>query len=213
MKRVLLIRHGQTEWNILGRWQGALDVPLNAVGEQQAQTVAAYLKDRPITAVYTSDLARAANTAAAIAAARGLTAQPEMRLRELDLGVFQGLTREEIAAQYPDELAAMQADYMGFVIPQGESRQIMQDRAYEAWQSIVPREAGPEIVMVAHGGTIRVLLMKLFPERDDARHAEIKNTSISTITVVENGTMELTELAATPHLDTIESGRGESANI
>ena len=181
MKRILLIRHGQTDWNIEGRWQGHLDIPLNASGLEQAQALAAHLKDQPITAIYSSDLLRARQTAAPIAKALGLTVQADARLRELNLGSFQGMTNAEISSQYPEQAARMREDYLGFPFPKGESRRTMQQRALAAFREIAAKEPGQEIAIVSHGGTIRVLLMALFEQRDDVRRISLYNTSISTI--------------------------------
>ncbi len=199
MKRILLIRHGQTDWNSEGRWQGHIDIPLNTNGLEQAQALALHLKDHPITAIYSSDLLRARQTAAPIAQALGLTVQADARLRELNLGSFQGLTNAEISSQYPQQAAQMREDYLGFPFPEGESRRTMQQRALATFREIVAKEPGPEIAIVTHGGTIRVLLMALFERRDDIRRISLYNTSICTIEM-EGERVYLSEAAATPHL-------------
>lgn len=199
MKRILLIRHGQTDWNLEQRWQGHLDVPLNEAGREQASRLADYLREREITAVYSSDLVRAITTAAPVAKTHGLTVMPDARLRELNLGIFQGLTTTEINSKYPEESRQMRLDYMGYVIPTGEPRRAMQDRAYAAYREIVAHEHGPEVAVVTHGGTIRVLLLKLFDLDDAMKRISVKNTSITAIDVGENGA-KLVEAAATPHL-------------
>ncbi len=181
MKRILLIRHGETDWNAEQRWQGHLDVPLNQNGLAQVQALAKHLRGRPIRAVYSSDLSRAQATAAPIAETFGLTVKGDPRWRELNLGIFQGLTTSEISRQYPDEARRMHEDYMDYVMPKGEARRAMQARAYAAFGEIVADEAGPEIVVVSHGGTIRVLLMKLFGSGDEIVHKALYNTSISTV--------------------------------
>ncbi len=197
MKRILLIRHGQTDWNVEGRWQGHIDVPLNEVGLEQAKSLAAYLRGHAITAVYSSDLLRAHKTAEGIAAEFGLTVHDDVRLRELNLGAFQGLTTTEINAKYPTAMQEMRDNYLGYVPPNGEARRAMQDRAYAAYQEIIANEKGPEIAMVSHGGTIRVLMLKLFG--DSILHQSVHNTSISTIEA-DGETQRLIEAAVTPHL-------------
>ncbi len=199
MKRILLIRHGQTDWNIEGRWQGYIDIPLNTEGLEQAQALAVYLKDRPITAIYSSDLLRARQTAAPIAKVLGLTVHDDARLRELNLGSYQGLTNAEISSQYPQQAVQMREDYLGFPFPNGESRRMMQQRALAALREIAAEEPGPEIVIITHGGTIRVLLMALFERRDDIRRISLYNTSICTIEMKDER-VYLAEAAATPHL-------------
>ena len=199
MKRILLIRHGQTDWNAEGRWQGQLQVPLNTTGRQQAEALAEYLSDHPIKAVYSSDLSRAHQTAEAVARRHDLSVKNDVRWRELNLGVFQGLTLTEINAKYSEESRQMRENYLDFVVPQGESRRMMMERAYQAFGELVTREAGPEIAVVSHGGTIRVLLLKLFDFDNVLMHKSVHNTSIS---IVEMGGEKprLLETAVTPHL-------------
>jgi alpha-ribazole phosphatase len=206
LKRIYLIRHGETDWNVEGRWQGNLDVPLGEIGHQQAQALAQSLKDRPITAIYSSDLMRAWKTAESLAQAKEMTSHRDARLRELNLGVFQGLTHEEIRMKYSAEDDAMAADYMDYVVPEGESRRAMQERAFEIWHEIVAREPGPEIAVFSHGGTIRMLLMKLFPEEmERLTKVRIFNTSVTTIDT-DGQTLYLVDLANVAHLDGFRHG-------
>src|SRR5574338_121077 len=116
MKRLLLIRHGQTDWNVEGRWQGHLDEPLNAAGVKQAQALGDYLRERPISAVYSSDLGRARVTAERIAEPHGLSVNTDARWREQNLGVFQGLTTSEINGKYPDEMRQLRENYLDFAL-------------------------------------------------------------------------------------------------
>src|ERR1700712_4846322 len=99
-----LIRHGETEWNLNGRWQGHADVPLNAVGRAQAQRLAEHLRAKKMhfDALYSSDLQRAWETASAVGAALGLTPQPLPALREIDVGSWSGLTGSEVIARDRD---------------------------------------------------------------------------------------------------------------
>lgn len=199
-KRIVLIRHGQTDWNIEGRWQGTIDQPLNEEGLAQARILADHLDDRPITAVYSSDLQRAYQTALPLAERKGLTVHTDPRLRELNLGVFQGLTHTEISERYPAEMAAMRDDYMGFVVPGGESRGAMQSRAVAALNDIAAREPGDEIAVITHGGTIRVILLKLLGDDPQVTRVPIGNTSITVLEQNGQGWRVVEETAA-PHLD------------
>ncbi len=198
-KRVLLIRHGQTDWNAQGRWQGIMQVPLNEIGIQQAHALAEHLRERPITAVYTSDLIRANETARILGESLSLKPNEDPRLRELNLGDFQGLTYPEISAKFPKHVEQMNSDYMGFTPPNGESRLAMQQRAYEAFNDILAREPGPEIALVSHGGTIRVLLLKLVGDLETVRRTSVQNTSI-TIIETDGLNHRLLEVAAVSHL-------------
>jgi broad specificity phosphatase PhoE len=197
MKRILLIRHGQTDWNVEGRWQGHMDQPLNATGLEQAQALGEYLREKSINAVYSSDLLRARVTAEQIAEMHGLTVKTDARWREQNLGVFQGLTTSEISSKYPEEMRKLRENYLDFAPPEAETRRVMQDRAFAAYSEIITNESGQDIAVVSHGGTIRVLLYKFFG--DEILRRSVHNTSISIIET-DGTTQKLIETAVTPHL-------------
>ncbi len=207
MTRIYLVRHGETAWNAEGRWQGTLDIPLGEVGHQQAQALAKHLKDRPIAAIYSSDLSRARDTAEPLSRAKGLEIQTDARLRELDFGVFQGLTHDEIRAKYPEEERELFVDYLDFVLPEGESRRAVQARVYEMWQEVVRRHPNSEVVVMSHGGPVRLLLLKLFDDQVERMlKVPLPNVSVTTITA-EGDKLELEGLGETTHLkQVIESG-------
>lgn len=207
MTRIYLVRHGETAWNAEGRWQGTLDIPLGEVGHQQAQALAKHLKDRPIAAIYSSDLSRARDTAEPLSRAKGLEIQTDARLRELDFGVFQGLTHDEIRAKYPEEERELFVDYLDFVLPEGESRRTVQARVYEMWQEVVRRHPNSEVVVMSHGGPVRLLLLKLFDDQVERMlKVPLPNVSVTTITA-EGDKLELEGLGETTHLkQVIESG-------
>lgn len=201
IKRILLIRHGQTDWNMDGRWQGSLPVPLNDVGRAQARALAAHLRPNPIRAIYSSDLPRALETAEFLGAAVGVRPKPDTRLREFDLGIFQGLKRDEMMARYPAEWASFNADYWDYTIPGGESRRMLQQRMWEAWMDVIARDEGPEVAVVSHGGALKLLLLRLFDDSSTVRELRLENTSVTT--VERNGTgwklaaaADITHLAA-----------------
>ncbi len=197
--RIHIIRHGETNWNHEKRWQGQLDPPLNERGLQQAQMLARYLQTHPITAIYTSDLQRAYVTAETIGSALDLRPQTDPRLREMHLGVLQGLTIGEIQARYAHELTSLRDDWLDHRIEGGENRHMVQTRAYALFEEVAAREPGPEVVLVAHGGVVRVLLHRLFPGSAAAKQTPIENTSLTTV-VRDNGDWQLERLGETPHL-------------
>lgn len=201
MGRVLLIRHGQTDWNMQRRWQGQTDIPLNDEGRQQANLLAEYLRDTAtkIDLIYSSDLERAWETARPISAFSGVEIQTDPRLREIGVGLFEGLTGTEIDAKYPQEYLKMREDYLNFVFPQGESRLIMQTRAYAALEDVAADLGSRTAVLVTHGGVIAMLLAKLFPHDPHIQAVPINNTSITTL-VRDCHTWRLETLAITPHL-------------
>ncbi len=199
VERVLLIRHGETEWNVLGRWQGHEQTPLNDLGVAQANALASYLRSHPIAAIYSSDLLRAWQTAIALGEAVGVNPELFEDWREHNLGIFRGLTRDEIQAQYSAEWMLMQTDYWDYVIPDGESRADTQRRAHRAWETCLEQARGSEIAVVSHGGTIKMLLMKLFGEISAVMDTYLPNASITTIERNGQG-WRLVEIGATPHL-------------
>ncbi|MBC7811139.1 MAG: histidine phosphatase family protein [Burkholderiales bacterium] len=206
VERVLLVRHGETDWNAQGKWQGFEPTALNEKGRQQAQALAEYLRGRPIKAVYASDLPRAWETATIISEALGLTAHQDERWREHHLGIFQGLTLAEITATYAREWESWRTEYYTYEIPKGESRNMLIARAHAAWEMCVSTNGDAdveEIAIVTHGGTIRALLLKLFEARiADVQATHIRNTSITTIERREDG-WHLLEISATPHLSDV----------
>lgn len=124
---VLLVRHGQTEWNVAGRYQGSLDSPLTARGLEQAQQLGERLRrsGRTIDAMWSSDMPRAKRTCTIIADAIGFpveSCREDRDLRERGFGVFEGLDRAEILERYPDELEGTLKFNLDHKVPGGESR-------------------------------------------------------------------------------------------
>jgi broad specificity phosphatase PhoE len=206
LQHVYIVRHGETDYNLTGRWQGTLDVPLNSKGREQAQATAGAFAGIPIGKIYASDLSRAFETAKAIANANGVTSiHTDTRLREISVGVFQGLTREQIAETYPLEFNYWQ-NSDSYVVPQGESRLQLQARAYAFWQEVIETDTTPHIVVVTHGGTIRWLLGSIFSQETTlGKHLE--NTSITTLQRVE-GRWLAYKVGDTSHLESAPKPSG-----
>ena len=150
---ILLVRHGETDWNREGRFQGHADPPLNELGREQAADLAERLAGDGIAAVYTSDLRRAAETAAIVAARLGLPVSAHAGLREIDVGEFQGLTRAEIDERWPDARARFAQ--RGYGWSQGETLDELSARVVASLLAIAVRHPGERIVAVGHGGTVR----------------------------------------------------------
>jgi broad specificity phosphatase PhoE len=197
VERITLIRHGRTAWNAAGRWQGLEAVPLDDVGFSQAHALASYWQ-QPLTAIYTSDLLRAWQTAVVLGEAVGLAPQPDERLREFNLGIFQGLTYDEVREQHPQEFSKMREDYMGYAVPQGETRRALQNRIYAAFNDIAAAGSG-HVAIVSHGAAIKVLLFRLFGETEALKAMHLDNTALTTVDRIGEG-WDLVELAVTPHL-------------
>ncbi|MCB9453435.1 MAG: histidine phosphatase family protein [Anaerolineaceae bacterium] len=198
MQRVILIRHGETDWNIQRRWQGQAVVPLNKTGLAQAQALATHLQARPVMEIHSSDLSRAWDTASIIGKALGIDPHPDPRWREFSLGIFQGLTRDEIHVKYPVEYAQFERDKWNYTVPNGESRRDLQNRAFSAWQSLLEQATGDEVLVVSHGGTLRLLLERLFKNDPRLDGLHLPNTSMTTLEYT-NQSWQMTEAAAMPH--------------
>jgi len=152
--RILLARHGETEWNRVGRWQGQADPPLNDTGRQQARVLAAQLEDDGIAAVFSSDLRRARETARIVAERLGLPLTEEPALREIDVGSWSGLTREEVRDRYPEGFARWLAGEIGH---DGETREELSRRVVAAVERIAAAHVDEHVLVVTHGGAIRAL--------------------------------------------------------
>ncbi|MES2187774.1 MAG: histidine phosphatase family protein [Pseudomonadota bacterium] len=156
--RIIAIRHGETAWNVDTRIQGQLDIPLNGVGEWQAQQVATALAEEPVAAVYTSDLRRAHGTALPLASTRGITAQLETGLRERGFGSLEGMTFAEIEHQLPEQARRWRTREPDYV-PEGGGESLLQfrERVTDTLDRLAARHAGEQIVVVGHGGVMDVL--------------------------------------------------------
>jgi broad specificity phosphatase PhoE len=159
MRRILLARHGETAWNVLGKLQGHTDNELNEVGREQARSLAAGLRDAGLAAVWTSDLSRARQTGAIVAEVLGLAAPAvDPELRERQFGVFEGLTRHECAIQHPEAWQAWLAQTG--TPPGGEPRAEAAARLGRALARIAATDGGP-VLVVSHGFVMRLWLMEL----------------------------------------------------
>lgn len=161
MTRLILIRHGETDWNNEGRWQGQVDVPLNATGRRQAQQMARSLEAAGITAIYSSDLQRARQTAQALADSIGLPLRLDSRLREIHQGEWQGLLFSEIQARYTQAYQDRQRDPLNFSPPGGEAVAQVRDRAVAVLREIVRQHPDATIAIVLHGFVMAVLIAHL----------------------------------------------------
>ncbi len=157
MTTLYLVRHGQTDWNVLGRYQGHTDLPLNAVGQAQAQALARQLTGNPLAAIYSSDLRRARETAEVLAEALGLAVQPDPRLREMNLGAWEGQTVAEIVQRYPEAWAARTRDPLHARAPGGESVVEVAGRVTAAAESIAAVHPASQVLVVAHGVVLATL--------------------------------------------------------
>lgn len=166
MRRLLLVRHAQSQWNAEGRWQGTADPPLSAAGERQAAAAGAALAATigagevggPVTGVWSSDLRRARQTAAALATAVGWAEPPQVEadLREHDVGAWSGLTRAEIDRRWPGLVESWAAGTLA-ATPGGEPRSAFDARVRGAVTRLAAAPGSGLGVVVTHGGVLRSL--------------------------------------------------------
>lgn len=154
----ILVRHGETIWNLEGRRQGQADSPLTPVGLAQARAIAERLRGEAVDALYTSDLGRALATAEHIGATCGLPVTPEPRLREKSFGVLEGLRPGDVEAAYPDVHARLLEKSPDYTPPGGESLAEAQARGIAALTDLAHRHAGGRVVIVSHGALLGMFM-------------------------------------------------------
>ena len=176
--KLLLIRHGETDFNRQRRMQGTMPVPLNAHGRQQAAALAYFLQGAAIDALYTSPILRARETAQIIGKALKLPLREDFRLREIEFGIFEGLTYDEASERYPDAAKAWGAGNFAYKVPDGESRGDVQMRMRAAWDDIIEQTDLQTVAVVTHGTAIALFLRGMFAQMPDD---PIKNSSMTTL--------------------------------
>ena len=186
MTTILLARHGETDWNREGRFQGHADPPLNRTGRAQAVDLSAALMAEQLAAVYSSPLRRALETAEVLATSHGLEPVPVDDLREVDVGSWSGLTRAEVEERFPAQFARW-LDY-GQGWEDGETYEEMGRRAVDALLQLAATHDGERVLAVTHGGPIRAA----FAFADGTTHAEarrlgprIGNTFVAELAVAD----------------------------
>lgn len=154
--QLLVVRHGETTWNVEGRIQGHRDSPLTARGLEQARAAAARLAREGVEALYCSDLGRARQTADEVAAATALPVRLDEGLRERAFGIVEGRIWEEFRAEEPEQARRLLED-PAHAVPGGESLARFRDRVTEALRRISAEAGAARIAIVTHGGVLGVL--------------------------------------------------------
>jgi probable phosphoglycerate mutase len=178
---ILLARHGETDWNREGRFQGWADPPLNATGRAQAVDLSVALMAEELATVYSSPLRRAYETAEVVAASRGLVPVTIEALREVDVGSWSGLTREEIEQRFPEQYARW-LDY-GQGWDDGETYEAMAERVVGAVLELALVHDGERILAVSHGGPMRAV--SAFAERVTYAESRRRSPVVANAAVVE----------------------------
>ena len=202
---LILIRHGETDWNRSGRCQGVADIALNENGKQQARELANSLKDHKITAVYSSHLKRALETAEHIAEHHDLDVRIERDLHEMNQGDLEGLSFPDIRDRYADVLLKWRESPETLRLPNGESLIEVQDRAWSVIEKVQREHMGETVVAVSHNLTIITLLCKITGVGlKGFREFNVQATSKNVI-VSENGDIRVDVINDISHLSPMES--------
>jgi uncharacterized phosphatase len=165
MRELLLVRHGETDWNREHRIQGHTDTPLNATGFEQAHALAQSLASTALVAVYASDLARARETAAIVARSHGLGVELDRDLREKNFGSWEGLTDVEVTTRFPHARRGRWGD--------AETTEQVEARALAALRRICSRHSAGHVLIVSHGGILRAILEHLAVSHGPIRNCEV----------------------------------------
>jgi len=201
-RRLVLLRHGRTAWNLEGRAQGHTDVPLDDTGRAQAAAAAPYLALLHPTLLWSSDLARARETASYVEAATGLVATLDPRVREFDVGERAGLTVAEFAAKYPEAHARWASGHITGGVPGAETIEDVTGRMVPALRDMVaalaPGETG---VVVTHGACLKVSLVALLglPVEVDESIFVMDNCGWASVTEHRSGRLRLSSYNETAH--------------
>ncbi len=205
--QILIIRHGETDWNAEKRLQGHLDVALNAEGERQAAALGQALQNESIDVIISSDLQRAMQTAQAIAAPHNMTVHVDPDLRERCYGAFEGLLYSEIGEHYPEAHTAWHARDIDARFPMGANRaetlREFSQRAVDAIARIATAHAGKKIVIVAHGGVLECAYRAAKGvDLAALRNFDIFNASINRM-IWDGATMQITQWSDVAHLTSL----------
>ncbi|MBP7738237.1 MAG: histidine phosphatase family protein [Spirochaetes bacterium] len=197
---ILAVRHGETEWNRIGKQQGHLDSNLTALGLEQARRTGDQLARLSCDVIYCSALGRAIRTAEIIARRTGLEIARDSGLNERNLGIVQGHTLKEFAAAYPDEYERYISNDPDYIIPGGESVRQRYERTMNAVKNITGRNAGKTLILVMHGGNLDSLFRYVLDiPLQNPRNFSLVNGSINTFSV-ENDAWKVASWGEVSHL-------------
>ena len=201
---VLLIRHGQSKGNAERRFGGHTATPLSARGRKQAEATARILKSESLTAIYSSDLARAMETARPAAHLTRLPINGTSAFRERGVGVLEGLTFEDAAQQHPDQYAALLRRDFEHVLTGGESYRQLLDRAWQKLDEIIAQNRGGRIAVFSHTGTICILALHLMGALDSPELKPVwissANCGITRFELRDDGFVRVLNINDTSHL-------------
>lgn len=198
--RLCLVRHGETAWNAEQRMQGHKDLPLSPEGLAQAEQAGRRFSPGDATAIYSSDLQRAFQTAQPIAAALGLTIVRLPALRERNYGRCEGMIRHEVASRYPEDATALRERDPDYVLPDGESLRQHQQRIEACITALAEKHAGETVVVVTHGGALDLIYRRASgTPLTQPRNFPIPNTGICWLSIAADA-WRIDQWADTTHL-------------
>jgi len=200
VKRVIFIRPGETDWNRDLRFQGQVAIPLNEHGQRQAQRLANFIRNIGLSALYTSDLKRAVQTAELLAEKLGFSPILDSRLRERAIGGWQGLTQKEIQNWYPADYQQFLADPENYRVIGGESRKDVRERMQAAFTEILQQDRGETICIISHSTAINALLSIIVPDITFGK-VDVSNTSVTTIRLDDSGKWHIVTADDVTHLE------------
>lgn len=202
--RLIVVRHGETEWNLASRVQGHTDSPLTSTGEAQARAIADRLAGERFDRLVSSDLGRAMRTAQAISARTGHAIVPDARFRERNYGRAEGLTYGEIGIDFPEVFSRVRDTDPDYVVPGGESRRQLFERVRRAFESLAQDGEGERIAVVCHGGVIASLYRHVHAiALETSKPVPIPNASYNAL-AYDHGRWEVEAWADIAHLDAVE---------
>jgi probable phosphoglycerate mutase len=205
--RILLARHGETVFNVEGRWQGQSDSPLTDRGLAQARVLAEALRGQPIAALYSSDLGRAMATAHEVGQVHGLQTIAEPRLREISCGEFTGMNRADIETHFGDLLHRWAYHPATMRLPGGETLVEAQARALDFFAERMPSYPNQTVVIIAHGAIGQAILVNAMGRDITALWLKerVDNCQISRLEWTAEHGLKLVELSDTRHLTEVGS--------
>lgn len=200
LSRLFLIRHGSTDFNKERRYCGFMDIGINGNGRAQVRRLKARFRGQPIDKIYSSDRKRAIQTAGIIF--KGREVIKVSGLREMNFGVFEGMTYQEILKKYPVIYKKWINDPFKTIIPKGESLNIFRKRVVRVFKDIIVKHQGQEIAIVCHGGTISAFITYILKSRDFWKH--IPDSASLSLLEAKNGKFKVEFFNDTRHLSGIK---------
>lgn len=206
MVRIILIRHGETTWNVEGRYQGQVDTPLSPRGIAQGKAAAEALRTIPIHAAIASPLSRARMTCEFAASLHGLSVLTDERLTEIAHGAWEGIHADEIEAKYPKEFHLWHTHPDEVQMPGGENLEEVRKRACSAINDIVKRFEGQTVLAAAHDAVNKVLLCDFMGLPLSAFWQVKQDNACINVLEYESGRWRLVLMNSTAHLGYLFSG-------